>query len=85
MTEIRDLGNGYGLIRGYRSRYATLTFPFDLSVVKRLYREGYIDKNEAITVLLWMGYSEGEITILLAWIDITQRRKERGLTHARTI
>ena len=60
MARIIDLGNGYGRLEGYGSRYASLIFPLTLSGVRRLYAEAYLSRDEFQQALLDIGFSERE-------------------------
>ena len=57
MSKIIDLGNGYGRVEGYTSKYASLTFPLTKRYLGKLYVTGCISKDEYRQALLDVGYS----------------------------
>lgn len=66
MTEIIDLGNGRGLLRGYKSPYANLHFRLTQVSIRRLYSLGYLNRDEYYQWLLHLGYSFEHIRWLYA-------------------
>lgn len=79
MTKIIDLGNGYGRIEGYHSKYASLTFPLTLSKIRRLHAMGYISNDELQEILLEMEYSPSEVKLLVAIGSVTVKQwRERA-------
>lgn len=71
MARIIDLGNGYGQLKGYSSRYASLIFPIGLSIIRRLHVKGYLDNNETMQTLLDMGYEFSEAKLIVAIDSVT--------------
>lgn len=66
MTEIIDLGNGRGMIAGYKSPYANLHFELRLSQIRRLYSLDYLSGDEYYHWLLYLGYSPEQVDWLHA-------------------
>ena len=66
MTEIIDLGNGYGMVVGYKSPYANLHIELKQSEIRRLYSLGYLSRDEYYHYLLNLGYSERQADWLYA-------------------
>jgi len=65
-SEIIDMGNGYGRLTEYNSRYATLTFPLGLYRLRRLNLEGYISDAALRDILGRMGYEPREVEWIFA-------------------
>lgn len=66
MTEIIDLGNGYGMLKGYKSPYANFHFRLTQDSIRRLYSLGYLNRDEYYQWLLHLGYSLEHISWLYA-------------------
>lgn len=66
MTEIIDLGNGYGKVIGYKSPYANLHIELKPTEIRRLYSLGYLSRDEYYHWLLYLGYSSEQVDFLYA-------------------
>lgn len=66
MTMLTYRGNGYVMLKGYKSPYANLHFKLAQGIVRRLYSLGYVDRNEYYYWLLYMGYSPEQVDRLYA-------------------
>lgn len=77
MNRIIDLGNGYGRLEGYDSKYASLIFPLTFSRVRWLHAMGYIDDDELRTILLSMGYdlSVAKLSVALGKVKVATREE----------
>jgi len=84
VATIIDLGNGYGMLRGYASPYASLIFPLSLSIVRRLHCAGYLSDNEAIQTLLNMGCDFACAKWVTLLDSVTIEQWEARLPHGRT-
>lgn len=80
MTEIINLGNGYGRVDGYPSPKSSLIFPFTLSQVRRLYHAGVLSSDELQLALLDMKYDEEQASLIVT-ISEAIERYERGETY----
>lgn len=85
MTKIIDLGNGYGRVEGYGSKYASLTFPLTLSGVRRLHAKEVISDEEAQDILLRMGYALPETEWVVAIGKISTEQWKDALKRVGTI
>lgn len=85
MTKIIDLGNGYGRLDEYRSKYASLTFPLTLSRIRRLHTQKDINNTDMFHILGEMGYRLSEIKLFVAVDNITVEQWKARLPNARTI
>lgn len=84
MAKIIDLGNGYGRIKGYRSRYASLTFPLTLSTVRKLHAREIISDDEANRVFSVMGYEPVQVKWLVALGNVTTEQWRKAVDRAGT-
>jgi len=85
MAKIIGIGNGYGRLEGYTSKYASLTFPLTRHHLNKLYRAGYLDKDEYTQTLLDIGHNPEYAKWATAVASITVKQWKKALKHARTI
>lgn len=79
MSTIIDLGNGYGMIEGYKSSSANLHFRLRPSYIRRFYLEGYLNRDEYYYWLSYLGYTSKQIDWLYALdsTPVSYRNQER--------
>ena len=84
-TRIIDLGNGYGRLEGYGSRYASLTFPLTLLRIRKLHAQEVISDDEARAILLEMGLEPSQVKWAIALGKISTEQWKARVYGYRTV